>query len=1179
MEKCEKIEPQKAASDDKGPAGISVEEQGSNAPSLGFDTCEKRNESLHCSEPPHKAKQENASACRTATELCTKIALLPSSLQEERKSSFSGDEIGVLKDLSPAPPDGTDTKPLNSSLLPHLGDAKDTDNVPCIAGSESFLPMSPLTSDWKMQNLSSGGATGAFENPAAEAHKRTGCELTGALVTSSVPLIEQTNNLALSHREVQQEQGQKRLPRALERPMQSWDSCASSIINSSIILTALRRHLRSLMRIMYAKLPFFTPTEQKPSGLIRLRGSTHCEEKQSHCQNPSGLEDRQSCSGSLPLPSGKAWKRCWSVAGYDSKRRFMKEPSRLDYFVRGSMSFASFAQRGFASPPSTHSLILPRTPVVDTFQEKECSVDDAAFKNSRRRTQPESSDVAGAVLSGPCVAAVLAQSWEGQCLFHNDNLLVCPLSELCDYLCIFLPFLGMSFAEVSAQHPSKLQHVRLQLLMLRNKQQRQPQLSKHSRHLMQRRWPLVQGVGSTGSGCHSRQGTVESSHYEAQSAALFSSGTQRPSGQAIVSGTSENSSLVPNHSLTSSLPGMRRDFTGGESLAAAAEESTGERDTPPVGNESSGYDFIGAGGGGRASTTHALLTGPFFPASSVDAFTVDSPTCNEGCPRGTSCSGVTAAGLPKDVVAGRPPVSSTNGSACVLPSSEDSCAVAAPEFAAKDRQCLLHSSRFTVSTKTATVSSASIRWHPSAQAFTGARLPSFLESGGAAPSPEELGVIIPSDKLSAGRSQRGNVQVTFSPQMGAWVVWCANGLMQQSRAFPIVTLGFEGAKRTAQQYATYCEAQVGTPIAAAAVNNDEHQLKQAILLPQCYGLQQLVTAFVGRRQCSSKRALDRVAAGSPGHGLSQDGEGAHRLRKETSRRSGSAVIPIPQVTLGLAGPAGLQLISWDLSLFPVSFFDWSVASRQDFSASRVARLSRRAMELPYVHGVRFEAANFAWVAQMRGEARRFLVKKHGFMKSRLCAIEKVEMWRAALSPEALANELKAEQDVLAMVPTTFPQQTNPDATLPVEDPAQFRCQRKAPFYEDIDQDKFAVGVKKYKAAGMGKAKGTDMRILPEADLLQQRTPLAATQPLCGHLNIIQVQGQELLQQAQQQLVLQLPEEPFVSPIVPLLPGIQKKLVASLQQPLPVPPQTVSTQDEKQQMLIQNFGTSLPLPLT
>ena len=79
---------------------------------------------------------------------------------------------------------------------------------------------------------------------------------------------------------------------------------------------------------------------------------------------------------------------------------------------------------------------------------------------------------------------------------------------------------------------------------------------------------------------------------------------------------------------------------------------------------------------------------------------------------------------------------------------------------------------------------------------------------------------------------------------------------------------------------------------------------------------------------------------------------------------------------------------------------------QDVSASRVARLSRRAMELPYVHGVRFEAETFAWVAQMRGEARRFLVKKHGFIKSRLCAVEKIQAWRATLPPAALEQELK-----------------------------------------------------------------------------------------------------------------------------------------------------------------------------
>ncbi|OEH75957.1 hypothetical protein cyc_01213 [Cyclospora cayetanensis] len=93
----------------------------------------------------------------------------------------------------------------------------------------------------------------------------------------------------------------------------------------------------------------------------------------------------------------------------------------------------------------------------------------------------------------------------------------------------------------------------------------------------------------------------------------------------------------------------------------------------------------------------------------------------------------------------------------------------------------------------------------------------------------------------------------------------------------------------------------------------------------------------------------------------------------------------------------------------------SYTTRSDVSASRVARLSRRAMELPYVHGVRFEAETFAWVAHMQGEARRFLVKKHGFIKSRLCAVEKIHAWRATLAPALLEAELKVEQEVLEML--------------------------------------------------------------------------------------------------------------------------------------------------------------------
>lgn len=77
-------------------------------------------------------------------------------------------------------------------------------------------------------------------------------------------------------------------------------------------------------------------------------------------------------------------------------------------------------------------------------------------------------------------------------------------------------------------------------------------------------------------------------------------------------------------------------------------------------------------------------------------------------------------------------------------------------------------------------------------------------SSGCPTSPAELGLVISADGLGQGRVQRGNVQVTFSPQMGAWVVCCARGLLQQSRAFSVAALGFEGAKKTAQQYATHC---------------------------------------------------------------------------------------------------------------------------------------------------------------------------------------------------------------------------------------------------------------------------------------------------------------------------------------------------------------------------------------
>lgn len=54
------------------------------------------------------------------------------------------------------------------------------------------------------------------------------------------------------------------------------------------------------------------------------------------------------------------------------------------------------------------------------------------------------------------------------------------------------------------------------------------------------------------------------------------------------------------------------------------------------------------------------------------------------------------------------------------------------------------------------------------------------------------------------RNQRGNVQVIFEEEPKAWFVYCAAGV-GESMAFPIDLVGFEAAKRMAQQYASHCE--------------------------------------------------------------------------------------------------------------------------------------------------------------------------------------------------------------------------------------------------------------------------------------------------------------------------------------------------------------------------------------
>ncbi|PFH33132.1 hypothetical protein BESB_083310 [Besnoitia besnoiti] len=152
-----------------------------------------------------------------------------------------------------------------------------------------------------------------------------------------------------------------------------------------------------------------------------------------------------------------------------------------------------------------------------------------------------------------------------------------------------------------------------------------------------------------------------------------------------------------------------------------------------------------------------------------------------------------------------------------------------------------------------------------------------------------------------------------------------------------------------------------------------------------------------------------------------DGEG----KADGKGSKNSASKPPPAVTIGLVGrPGG----AYNLVTRVVGRWE---GAKNDFSVSRVVRLSNKAMELPYVHGVRFEAETFAWTARIGVQSRRFLVKKHGFQKSRLYAIEKIELWRRKLPPDALARELQAEQEILATLPAVEGPDAAPDESASV----------------------------------------------------------------------------------------------------------------------------------------------------
>ncbi|CDJ54302.1 hypothetical protein, conserved [Eimeria brunetti] len=804
------------------------------------------------------------------------------------------------------------------------------------------------------------------------------------------------------------------------RPHLASTTAARQSGNMPVILTALRRYLRSLIRIMYNKQLGRTNTTSSP-----VPDGNAFQREQEHVLY--GRETRGGCGVSLSVSEHTSAPCCLKAIVNGSQAEYAQCSAAVELHEL-PRTCKKRAQDGSLMASSKHGDGLSEAPTVNP-QLRHPPPQEAGTESQSAAS--EATAVSGAALRGtapiplagsPCDAPLAhlgsvdgaAESWEGQRYFHEEHLDGCSISELSEYLQIFASFLSLSLPEVSRQEPTTLQHVRLQLLLLRNSHQQQPNRLRQAKQILHRWPPILQHSAAGGADPEDDSASLNGSTEATISpvdVCLRSTGpgVSRPSMPFSSTNLSFLSSFSPSPSSQVDIdaPSIAPSAVSGEKPANGGGVSTGECETAPE---------------------QTAVRAAEFPSSSVDAFSVDGPPSNNNAATIGTPTAVTDCQVP-------PPVPTTFVGAAANDQPGDSSGIPP----CKDKLPLHWNSDGSGTAGTAITPSTGLRWSPLSGSALGIRLHSLI--GGTS-----LGL----------------------------------GLLQQSRAFSVATLGFEGAKKTAQQYATHC-----------------------------------------RRQCSSKRASDRGGKGKGGE-MREDGtRNGSRGPKET-RKAGSAVTPIPQVTIGLAGPPGGAF-----NLAKSNNQDF-ILPKSDFSASRVARLSRRAMELPYVHGVRFEAANFAWVAQMRGEARRFLVKKHGFVKSRLCAIEKIEMWRAALSPEALASELKAEQDVLAMVPNMCPEETDPEAMQAVEESLRLKFQRGT-IMSCRASGSSSVGIKRQRNICLDTERETSKAnrshdTFFEQLLIQQQQVIAAQQlisqpgvPPDGQRHQFQLTQPQFVQASQQQL--------------------------------------------------------------
>lgn len=269
--------------------------------------------------------------------------------------------------------------------------------------------------------------------------------------------------------------------------------------NMPVILTALRRHLRSLIRIMYNKQHGKSQATSSPVHDANAfqkdpDAALYARETVTGSGASVGLSEEQTsapcCLKSVINGSQSEYAQCsGAVEMHEILSTYKHKPQY------GSLMAASKQGNGTRRSSTTNPQLLQASPQDRTTESQEDSTEVATVSGTARR------GTATVQLAGSSRESSLlhlgtpdgaAESWEGQQYFHEEHLDACSLSELSEYLQIFSSFLSLSLSEVSRQEPATLQHVRLQLLLLRNSHQQQPTRLRQAKHILQRWPPLLQ---------------------------------------------------------------------------------------------------------------------------------------------------------------------------------------------------------------------------------------------------------------------------------------------------------------------------------------------------------------------------------------------------------------------------------------------------------------------------------------------------------------------------------------------------------------------------------------------------------------------------------------------------------------------------------------------------------------